>query len=88
MSGTSRGLLLTVILTVLAAIDGTWIGARFIYEQRHQPSLHESTRSCGSRRSRSSGLRLSSKTLRCAAARERRSFAPPTPNWPRHPGST
>lgn len=41
MSGISRGLVLTVILTVLAAIGGTWIGARYIYEQRHQPSLHE-----------------------------------------------
>lgn len=41
MSGISRGLVLTVILTVLAAIGGTWIGARYIYDQRHQPSLHE-----------------------------------------------
>jgi hypothetical protein len=39
--GISRGLVLTLILTVLAAITGTWIGARFIYERRHQPSLHE-----------------------------------------------
>ncbi len=41
MRGISRGLVLTLILTVLAAITGTWIGARFIYERRHQPSLHE-----------------------------------------------
>jgi Spy/CpxP family protein refolding chaperone len=41
VSGISRGLVLTVILTVLAAIGGTWIGARYIYDQRHQPSLHE-----------------------------------------------
>jgi len=37
----SRGLILTVILTIIAAIGGTWIGARTIYAQRHQPSLHE-----------------------------------------------
>lgn len=41
MSGISRGLVLTLILTLLAAIGGTWIGARYIYNQRHQPSLHE-----------------------------------------------
>lgn len=41
MRGISRGLVLTLILTVLAAITGTWIGARYIYDQRHQPSLHE-----------------------------------------------
>lgn len=41
MSGISRGLVLTLILTVLAAIGGTWIGARYIYDQRHQSSLHE-----------------------------------------------
>lgn len=37
----SRGLLLTLVLTLFAAIGGTWIGTRYIYEQRHQPSLHE-----------------------------------------------
>lgn len=37
----SRGLLLTLVLTLLAAVGGTWIGARYIYDQRHQPSLHE-----------------------------------------------
>lgn len=41
MSGISRGLILTLLLTLFAAIGGTWIGARYIYEQRHQPSLHE-----------------------------------------------
>ncbi|HMP04291.1 MAG TPA: periplasmic heavy metal sensor [Gemmatales bacterium] len=41
MKGVSRGLVLTLILTLLAAIGGTWIGARYIFEQRHQPSLHE-----------------------------------------------
>ena len=35
------GLVLTVVLTLLAAVAGTWIGARYIYQQRHQPSLHE-----------------------------------------------
>ena len=37
----SRGLILTLVLTILAAIGGTWIGARTIYAQHHQPSLHE-----------------------------------------------
>lgn len=41
MSGLSRGLVLTLVLTLVAAIAGTWIGARYIYAQRHQPSLHE-----------------------------------------------
>lgn len=41
MSGISRGLVLTLILTLLAAIGGAWIGARYVYGQRHQPSLHE-----------------------------------------------
>ena len=41
MRGVSRGLVLTLVLTLLAAIGGTWIGARYIYAQRHQPSLHE-----------------------------------------------
>jgi Spy/CpxP family protein refolding chaperone len=41
MRGLSRGLVITLVLTLLAAIGGTWIGARYIYEQRHQPSLHE-----------------------------------------------
>lgn len=41
MRGLSRGLVLTLVLTLLAAIGGTWIGARYIYAQRHQPSLHE-----------------------------------------------
>ncbi|MDX5393991.1 MAG: periplasmic heavy metal sensor [Caulobacteraceae bacterium] len=39
--GLSRGLLLTLVLALVAAIAGTWIGARYIYAQRHQPSLHE-----------------------------------------------
>ena len=41
MRGLSRGLVVTLVLTLLAAIGGTWIGARYIYDQRHQPSLHE-----------------------------------------------
>lgn len=41
MGGLSRGLLLTLVLTLVAAIGGTWIGARYIYAQRHQASLHE-----------------------------------------------
>ena len=41
MRGLSRGLVLTLVLALLAAIGGTWIGARYIYAQRHQPSLHE-----------------------------------------------
>lgn len=36
-----RGLILTVVLTLAAAIGGTWIGSRYIYDQRHQASLHE-----------------------------------------------
>lgn len=41
MKGLSRGLLITLVLTLLAAVGGTWIGARYIYDQHHQPSLHE-----------------------------------------------
>lgn len=41
MTGLSRGFVLTLVLTLAAAIGGTWIGARYIYDQRHQPSLHE-----------------------------------------------
>lgn len=41
MTRVSWGLVLTVVLTLLAAVAGTWIGARYIYQQRHQPSLHE-----------------------------------------------
>lgn len=41
MKGLSRGLLITLVLTLLAAVGGTWIGARYIYDQYHQPSLHE-----------------------------------------------
>ena len=41
MRGLSRGLVITLVLPLLAAIGGTWIGARYIYEQRHQASLHE-----------------------------------------------
>lgn len=41
MKGLSRGLVVSLILTLMAAIGGTWIGARYIYDQRHQPSLHE-----------------------------------------------
>jgi Spy/CpxP family protein refolding chaperone len=41
MKGLSRGLVITLLLTLLASIGGTWIGARYIYNQRHQPSLHE-----------------------------------------------
>lgn len=41
MKGLSRGLVITLILTLAAAIGGTWIGARYIYDQGHQPSLHE-----------------------------------------------
>lgn len=41
MNGIGRGFALTLILTVLAAMGGAWIGARYIYDQRHQPSLHE-----------------------------------------------
>lgn len=41
MKGLSRGLAITLVLTLVAAMGGTWIGARYIYNQRHQPSLHE-----------------------------------------------
>lgn len=41
MTGLSRGLILTLILVLLAAVGGAWIGARYVYSQRHQPSLHE-----------------------------------------------
>ena len=41
MSGLSRGLVITLLLALIAAMGGTWIGARYIYVQRHQPSLHE-----------------------------------------------
>ena len=41
MKGLSRGLILTLVLTLFAAVGGTWIGARYIYAQEHQPSLHE-----------------------------------------------
>ena len=41
MRGVSRGLILTLVLNVAAAIAGTWIGARYIYSQRHEASLHE-----------------------------------------------
>ena len=41
MKGLSRGLILTLVLTLIAAVGGTWIGARYIYAQQHQPSLHE-----------------------------------------------
>ena len=41
MKGLSRGLILTLVLTLFAAVGGTWIGARYIYAQQHQPSLHE-----------------------------------------------
>jgi Spy/CpxP family protein refolding chaperone len=34
-------LVVTLVLTLLAAVGGTWIGARYIYEQQHRPSLHE-----------------------------------------------
>lgn len=41
MSFFSRGLILTLVLTVVAAFGGAWMGARYVYAQRHQPSLHE-----------------------------------------------
>lgn len=41
MSLLTRGLLLTLVLAALAAAGGTWLGARYILEQRRQPSLHE-----------------------------------------------
>lgn len=41
MNSLGRGLILTVVLTLLAAIAGAWIGARSVYAQRHEPSLHE-----------------------------------------------
>lgn len=41
MRGLSQGFILTLVLTLVAAIGGTWIGARYIFDQRHQPSLHE-----------------------------------------------
>ncbi len=37
----SRGLILTLILTLVAAMGGAWIGARYIYERGHKASLHE-----------------------------------------------
>ena len=36
-----RGLLITLALVLLAAVGGTFIGARYIYSQHHKPSLHE-----------------------------------------------
>ena len=41
MNSLGRGLILTVVLTLLAGIAGAWIGARSVYAQRHEPSLHE-----------------------------------------------
>lgn len=36
-----RGLVLTLLLATLAAAAGTWLGARFVAEQRQSPSLHK-----------------------------------------------
>lgn len=41
MKRVSRGLILTLLLALIVAVGGTCIGARYIYAQRHQPSLHE-----------------------------------------------
>lgn len=41
MSALGRGLLLTLVLTLIAAAGGAWLGARYVYAERHQPSLHE-----------------------------------------------
>ena len=37
----SRGVLVTVVLAALAAGLGTWLGAGYVFERRHEPSLHE-----------------------------------------------
>ena len=37
----SRGFVLTLVLVLLAAIGGTWIGARYVFEQGRDSSLHE-----------------------------------------------
>jgi Spy/CpxP family protein refolding chaperone len=37
----SRGLLLTAVLCMAAAGIGTWIGARYVDEDRRAPTLHE-----------------------------------------------
>lgn len=40
MNGISRGFILTLILTAVAAMGGAWIGARYVYDRQHEPSLH------------------------------------------------
>ena len=41
MTLVSRGLLLTVVLAVLAGAGGSWLGAVYVMERHHEPSLHE-----------------------------------------------
>ena len=41
MKPPSLGLIATLVLTLLVAAVGAWAGARYVYQQRHQPSLHE-----------------------------------------------
>jgi len=41
MKGVSRGLLLTLVLTMLAGALGAWGAARYVESRRAQPSLHE-----------------------------------------------
>jgi len=41
MKFVGRGLVLTLVLAALAAAGGTWVGARYVIEQRRTPSLHE-----------------------------------------------
>jgi len=36
-----RGLALTIVLTALAAVGGTWIGSRYVVHHGRSPSLHE-----------------------------------------------
>ena len=83
MSFFSRGLILTLLLTVIAAVGGTWIGARYIYDQRHQPSLHEfvheELKLAPEQRKR---LDVPSRTSRFVVGRGRPSCAPPTPSSP------
>lgn len=37
----SLGLVLTVMLAALAGAGGSWIGAKYVFQQRHTVSLHE-----------------------------------------------
>ena len=41
MNRPAPALILTVVLALLAGAGGAWIGARFVFPQRHSLSLHE-----------------------------------------------